>query len=70
MGLFPNFFVLSCFAEHGHRMLSLTALKHCINYETAAHYANEESSRDFFFKITSIFLLLLQKPSVKSSEET
>lgn len=70
MGLFPYFFVLSCFTEHGHCTVSLIALKRYINYEAAAHYANEESSHDFFFKINCNFLLLIQKPLVRSSEET
>lgn len=70
MGLFPYFVGLSCFTEHGHCMVSLTARKRYINYETAAHYANEESSHDLFFKINCNFLLLIQKPLVRSRDET
>lgn len=70
MGLFPDFFVISCFTERGHCMVSLVALEQSINYETAAHYADEESGHDFFFKINCNFLLLMQKLLIRSSEET
>lgn len=70
MELFPAFFVLSCFTEGGNRMISLIALKRCINYVTAVHYANEESSHDFVFKISCNFLLLIQKSLVRSTEQT
>jgi len=59
MGMIPDFFVLSCFTEHGQCIVSLTALKCYINYETAAHYASKESSHDFFPKIDCNFLLLI-----------
>lgn len=70
MGLFPDLFVLSCFTECGNCMILLIALNQYINYETAVHYANEESSHDFVFKINCNFLLLIQKPLVRSREET
>lgn len=70
MGLFPDFFALSCFTEHGHCMISLKALKQHMSYETAVHYANEESIHDFFFKTSYNFLLSIHQPLVMRSEET
>lgn len=70
MGLFPDFFSLSCFTEHGHCMISKRALQQHTSYEIAVHYANEESIHDFFFKTNYNFILLIQKPLVTGSEET